>query len=67
MNYEKVGNGWKCKECKTIIKREENLQKHLTSKSHLNYREKSDRWREQTGNTKVFRSLLNPELIFIRK
>ena len=66
-NYEKCDNVWKCKECKAIIRNEKNLEKHLKTKSHLTYRERSDTWKRRQGIEPVFKSLLNPNITFERK
>lgn len=58
--------GMRCNTCGYVVKTMRGLQTHPTSKSHLNYRENSDNWREKKGIPKSFVSLLVPNLVIDR-
>lgn len=53
---------WKC-ECGAKIMTEKRLMSHLETKTH----DSNMRWRQQTGNTAIFVSLLKPGMVYDRR
>lgn len=56
--YIDVGDGWKCGGCGKVIKKAKTLETHHTTKSHHSGIE----YRKMTGNTVIWKSVLNPTL-----
>jgi hypothetical protein len=60
--FRVIDGKYKC-ECGRVIVREHKLDGHIETKSHRD----SLSYRQMTGNTAIFRSLLTPNKIIIRK